>query len=52
MENKGWKRNAAGLLFNSRFGFGLLDAALIIKTAKNWSLVPPKAICSVTTSVR
>lgn len=23
--NRGWKRNAAGLFYNSRFGFGLLD---------------------------
>lgn len=43
--NKGWKRNAAGLMYNSRFGFGLVNAESMVKTAVNWTSVPEKFIC-------
>ncbi|GIZ01576.1 neuroendocrine convertase 1 [Caerostris extrusa] len=43
--NKGWKRNSVGLMYNSRFGFGLINAEALVKTALNWTTVPEKAIC-------
>ncbi|XP_054715875.1 neuroendocrine convertase 1-like [Uloborus diversus] len=45
--NKGWKRNAAGLMYNSRFGFGLINAESMVKAARNWTLVPEKTTCTV-----
>ena len=45
--NPGWKTNGAGFKVNSRFGFGLLDAAELVKAAKNWKQVPEKKICEV-----
>ncbi|CAG2108550.1 unnamed protein product, partial [Medioppia subpectinata] len=36
IENKSWKRNAAGLMYNSRFGFGLMKADLLVKAALKW----------------
>lgn len=50
--NPGWKRNAAGLIFNSRFGFGLLDAKMLVESALSWRQVPKKSICIVTPSTR
>ncbi|XP_029851416.3 neuroendocrine convertase 1 [Ixodes scapularis] len=43
--NRGWQRNAAGLLFNSRFGFGLLDAHAMVQAALNWTAVGPQRSC-------
>lgn len=51
-ENPGWKRNAAGLIFNSRFGFGLLNAKAMVDAALNWQTVPKKSICIVSPSTR
>ena len=31
--NQGWKRNGAGLMVNSRFGFGLLNAKALVDLA-------------------
>ncbi|XP_015784576.1 neuroendocrine convertase 1 [Tetranychus urticae] len=45
--NPGWKRNGADLLFNERFGFGLLDADLMTRWAKAWPSVPPQRFCNV-----
>lgn len=46
-DNRGWKRNAVGLLYNSRFGFGLLDAHEMTKAALNWTNVPQQTLRSV-----
>jgi proprotein convertase subtilisin/kexin type 1 len=46
-QNPGWKKNGAGFQVNSKFGFGLLDAAALVKAAKDWKTVPPKRICEV-----
>ena len=32
--NSGWYRNAAGIQYNHRFGFGLLNAKSLTETAK------------------
>lgn len=45
--NRGWKRNGAGYLYNSRFGFGLLNAASLVRTALTWQLVPEKSVCII-----
>ncbi|CAB4064560.1 PCSK1 [Lepeophtheirus salmonis] len=36
LKNKGWELNAAGYAFNSRFGFGVMDAATMTKNAMKW----------------
>lgn len=46
-ENPGWKRNAAGFVFNNRFGFGILDAKAMVEAALTWQNVPKKSICIV-----
>ncbi|KAF2901142.1 hypothetical protein ILUMI_05043 [Ignelater luminosus] len=46
-DNPGWQKNAAGLWFNTRFGFGLMNAFGLVRAAVNWTTVPPKAICVV-----
>lgn len=51
-DNPGWKRNGAGLIFNSRFGFGLLNAKAMVDAALNWHNVPKKSICAVAPSTR
>lgn len=51
-ENPGWKRNAAGFLFNNRFGFGLLNAKAMVEAALSWQTVPKKSICIVSSMTR
>ena len=41
----GWKRNAAGLLYNSQFGFGILMAHSLVRAALQWETVPQKTTC-------
>ncbi|NXA31971.1 NEC1 convertase, partial [Eudromia elegans] len=47
--NPGWKKNGAGLMVNSRFGFGLLNANALVDLAdpKKWKGVPEKKECVV-----
>ncbi|XP_007439683.1 neuroendocrine convertase 1 [Python bivittatus] len=47
--NPGWKKNGAGLMVNSRFGFGLLNAKALVDLAdpKSWKGVPDKKECIV-----
>lgn len=44
-KNRGWRKNSAGLLYNSRFGFGLIDAQALIVSANGWKNVPPMSTC-------
>ncbi|KAK3096815.1 hypothetical protein FSP39_003549 [Pinctada imbricata] len=48
-QNPGWKKNGAGFWISNSFGFGLLNAAAMVKAAdKNtWKTVPEKTICYV-----
>ncbi|KAI4458893.1 proprotein convertase subtilisin/kexin-related [Holotrichia oblita] len=46
-ENPGWQLNAAGLWFNTRFGFGLMNALGFVKAASIWTSVPEWRICTV-----
>ncbi|XP_032671139.1 neuroendocrine convertase 1-like isoform X1 [Odontomachus brunneus] len=45
--NPGWFKNAAGFWFNSRFGFGLMNAYALVMASSNWTMVPEKTICKV-----
>lgn len=47
--NPGWKKNGAGLMVNSRFGFGLLNAKALVDLAdpQTWRSVPEKKECVV-----
>ncbi|XP_029036120.2 neuroendocrine convertase 1-like [Osmia bicornis bicornis] len=49
-ENPGWFRNSAGFWFNSRFGFGLMNAYTLVMASSNWTTVPGKIICKVDVS--
>lgn len=54
LANPGWKVNAAGYWINSRFGFGLLNAAALVNAAdpKLYKSVPQKAECIVSATQR
>ncbi|UJR09147.1 hypothetical protein I4U23_013395 [Adineta vaga] len=45
--NHGWTTNGAGFKINSRFGFGLLNAAALTEAALKWVTVPKKSICEI-----
>ncbi|XP_013149101.1 PREDICTED: neuroendocrine convertase 1-like [Papilio polytes] len=45
--NPGWQINGAGFRFDVRFGFGLLNAAALVKSALNWTTVPEKCSCRI-----
>ena len=45
LANPGWKKNGAGLWYNPRFGFGILDAKTIVEMASVWKNVPDKTLC-------
>jgi len=44
-----WKKNGAGFMVSSRFGFGLLNAAELVKAAEGFKTVPKKIVCIVRT---
>lgn len=46
-DNPGWQTNSIGLKINTRFGFGLMNAAALVEMAnpKTWQTVPEKSIC-------
>ena len=47
--NPGWLRNGAGYWVNTRFGFGLLNAASLVTAADpvTFRRVPEKGVCTV-----
>lgn len=47
VNSPGWRRNAIGLVYNDRFGFGMLNAAELINRAKTWRTVPPMHTCTI-----
>jgi len=42
---KGWTTNGVGRKVSHKFGYGLLDAAAIVKYAEQWKSVPAQKIC-------
>ena len=46
-QNPGWFSNAAGLVYNHRFGFGLLNAESLVEAAKNHQNVNEAQECHV-----
>ncbi|CEF65591.1 Prohormone convertase 1 [Strongyloides ratti] len=44
---EGWQKNGAGLLINSRFGFGLINAKRMVTLANNWTHIPVMVTCSI-----
>lgn len=47
--NPGWQTNSVGLKVNTRFGFGLMNAAALVEMAnpQTWKTVPEKSICTI-----
>lgn len=39
-----WHRNSAGRAYSQKFGFGKIDASLLVETAKKWQLVRPPVL--------
>jgi kexin len=39
-----WHRNSAGRAFSQKFGFGKIDASLLVEAAKKWRLVRPPVL--------
>ena len=47
INNPGWRKNGAGLSYNPRFGFGILDAETIVNMALVWRNVAEKTECVI-----
>jgi hypothetical protein len=49
MFNYLYMKNRERIFFkvNTRFGFGLLNAAALTEAGKNWITVPEKSICEI-----
>lgn len=41
----GWVQNAVGRYVSHKFGYGLMDAEAMVKTALRWKTTPPQVIC-------
>ncbi|XP_028985756.1 neuroendocrine convertase 2-like isoform X2 [Betta splendens] len=44
-KERGWSVNAAGYHVHHRYGFGVLDAGLMVKKAAHFSTVAPQRLC-------
>jgi len=44
---KDWKKNGAGRNVSHSFGYGLMDAAAMVRVAKDWVTVPTQKVCEV-----
>ena len=51
-QHRGWRMNAAGFLYNSRFGFGLIDAEALLVASNGWKNVPPLVTCPERSDLR
>ena len=45
----GWQHNSLGRLVSHKFGYGLLDAGKLVRTALNWTSVPRQKYCETRT---
>lgn len=41
----GWVQNAVGRYVSHKFGYGLMDAESMVKTALRWKTTPPQVVC-------
>lgn len=41
----GWVQNAVGRPISHKFGYGLMDAEAMVKTALKWKKTPPQVVC-------
>lgn len=42
-----WSRNGIGRRVSHSFGYGLMDAAAMIKVARTWQTVPEQQRCEI-----
>ncbi|NWH71782.1 PCSK4 convertase, partial [Piaya cayana] len=47
LQAEDWAANGAGRKVSHHYGYGLLDAALLVEMAKGWTGTRPQQICSV-----
>jgi len=50
--DSGWQINGAGLSFNHRYGFGLVDAYAAVLLAKAWTILPDEIVISSSANVQ
>lgn len=41
----GWIKNGVGRYVSHKFGYGLIDAEAMVKTALRWKTTPPQVVC-------
>lgn len=42
-----WSKNGVGRRVSHSFGYGLMDAAAMVKLARTWKTVPEQQICEI-----
>lgn len=42
-----WHKNGLGRLVSHKFGYGVLDGAVLVNRARHWITVPPQVNCTV-----
>ncbi|KAL4227608.1 hypothetical protein ACF0H5_013049 [Mactra antiquata] len=47
LQDDTWTTNGVGRKVSHSFGYGLMDAAAMVKLARNWTTVPPQSICEI-----
>lgn len=46
LKNPGWSKNGVGRYISNQFGYGLMDAAALVKLARMWRTVPEQHMCT------
>ncbi len=42
-----WSMNGVGRKVSHSFGYGLMDAAAMVRLARNWKQVPEQQLCEI-----
>lgn len=47
LQDSSWSKNGVGRRVSHSFGYGLMDAAAMIKLARTWKTVPEQQRCEI-----
>lgn len=47
LQDQSWSKNGVGRRVSHSFGYGLMDAAAMIKVARTWKTVPEQQRCEI-----
>ncbi|EDV93508.1 GH19349 [Drosophila grimshawi] len=47
LKDSSWSRNGVGRRVSHSFGYGLMDAAEMVRVARNWKMVPEQQRCEI-----